>query len=270
MLRKIVFAALLFAATFGARAAEFTDVYYVPAESGWGVFVVQSDTTQFLAFFVFDPNGNPIWYSCLLALDQAGTSFTGPLYLSHGTYYAAPWNPDPAVAHTTADGTCAFTPIDAYHATLTYTVNGAPMVVKAIQRIALTSYMMAGTYSGSAAGAISGCQDPASNDPAFRGRYVLAVTQNGDTSATLTFTFVDMNHSGIVCTISGPLTHYGRIYQLNGQASCTGPGLNTGPQAATVNSFHPTGQGIEGHWTGSLGGGCGGSFHFAAVLTVNN
>ena len=272
MLRKILFAVLLFAATFGARAAEFTDVYYAPADGGgWGVFVVQSNTTQFLAFFVFDQEtpGKPTWYSCLLALNQAGTSFTGSLYLSGGTYYGSPW--DPSAVQIMTVGTCAFTPIDAYNATLTYSVNNGPTVVKAIQRFPLTSYMMAGTYSGSAAGAISGCQNPNFNDPAFRGRYVLAVvTQSVDQAATLTLTFVDNVHTGLVCTISGPLTHYGRLYQLNGQASCTGAGINTGLQAATVNSFHPTGQGIEGHWTGSLGGGCGGSFHFAAVLTVNN
>ena len=271
MLRKFVLAVLLFTATFSTQATEFSDVYYVPAEGGWGVFLVQSDITQFLAFFVFDQNGKPTWYSCLL-MGPDGTNYTGPLYASTGTYYALPWNPDPAVAKTVSVGSCSFTPIDAYHATLTYTLNGGPTVVKAIQRTPLNPYVLAGTYSGSAAGSISGCQNPMFNDPAFRGRYVLTVVTPTaptpiDQSATLTLNFVDNVHNGLVCTISGPLTHYGRLYQLNGQASCTGAGINTGLQPATINSFHPTGQGIEGHWIGSLGGGCNGSFHFAAVQT---
>jgi hypothetical protein len=127
-----------------------------------------------------------------------------------------------------------------------------------------------GNYSGSMAGSVSGCQNPNSNDPAFRGRYGLAVTQNGDQSATLTFTFVDMNHSGIVCTVSGALTHLGRLYQLNGPLSCVGPGVGPGANPVTINSLHPTGQGIEGHLSGSAGDGCTVSLHFAAVKNVNN
>jgi hypothetical protein len=120
------------------------------------------------------------------------------------------------------------------------------------------------------AGSISGCTNPASNDAAFRGRYGLTVTQVADQSATLTFTFVDTTHTGLVCTLSGPLTHLGRLYQIAaGTSSCTGS-ITTGPHAATVEGLHPTGQGIEAYWTGFVGGGCLASLHFAAVLNVNN
>ena len=52
MLRKMVVAVLLCVASLGAGASEFTDVYVDTNETGWGIFVVQSDTFQFLAFFV--------------------------------------------------------------------------------------------------------------------------------------------------------------------------------------------------------------------------
>jgi carbon monoxide dehydrogenase subunit G len=119
-------------------------------------------------------------------------------------------------------------------------------------------------------GSISGCADPNSNDPAFRARYGLTVTQVADTSATLTFSFVDQGHNGIICTLSGPLTHFGRLYKLNAQQSCTGPGQDNTPYAVTVDSLHPTGQGIEGHLTASVGAGCMATLHFAAVRNVNN
>ncbi len=54
------------------------------------------------------------------------------------------------------------------------------------------------------------------------------------------------------------------------EASYAGPSVATGMQPATINSFHATGQGIEGHWTGSGGGGCTVTLHFAAVQIVNN
>ena len=131
--------------------------------------------------------------------------------------------------------------------------------------------MLAGNYSGSMSGSISGCVDPTGNDPAFRGRYGLTVSQVGDASATLVFSFVDTTHNGIICTATGPLTHLGRLYQLAGTLACVGPGQDNNPHPATIDSFHPTGQGIEGKITSpNFGGGCTGTLHFSAVLNVNN
>ena len=267
MLRKMVVAVLLCVASLGAGASEFTDVYVDTNETGWGIFVVQSDTFEFLAFFVYGEDGKPTWYSCQLSLDANG-NYSGQLYASTGAYYGGPW--DPSAQHTVAVGTCRFAPTDIYNATLTYSLTGGPTVVKPIQRFPLTPYAFGGNYSGSMAGSVSGCQNPNSNDPAFRGRYGLTVTQNGEQSANSTFTFVDMNHSGIVCTVAGPLTHLGRLYKLNGQLTCAGAGVSPGPNPVTIDSLHPTGQGIEGHLTGSGGGGCALSLHFAAVQNVNN
>jgi hypothetical protein len=150
-------------------------------------------------------------------------------------------------------------------------VTGSPTVKKTIQRQTPTAYVLTGNYSGSMSGSITGCTDPTGNDAAFRARYGLTVVQVADQSATLTFTFVDTIHNGIVCTAAGPLTHLGRLYRIsNGQLSCTGPGSPPGILAATIDSFHPTGQGIEGHLTSDVGGGCAASLHFAAVKNVNN
>ena len=262
MLKRLVLAVLLLCAAMSAGALEFTDVYYNPAEPGWGDFVVQSDTFQFHAFFIYGADSKPTWYTAQLTDDGTG-KYTGPLYATTGSYFPLPWNP--AQLTVNAVGTATFQPVDPYHATLTYSVNGVGTVTKAIVRQTLTPYVLAGNFSGSMAGSISGCANPTDNDPAFRGRYVLAVTQVADQSATLTFTFVDTNHSGIVCTMSGPLTHLGRLYQFNGQIDCGG-----GTHAATIDGLHPTGQGIEGHFTGGTGGGCTGSLHFSAVRNVNN
>lgn len=269
MLRKWV-VALLFAVTcLDAAAREYTDVYYDTDEPGWGAFLVQSDTFQFVAFFIYGPDGKPVWYTALLNDDGTG-QYTGQLYVTTGTPFSAPWNP--AQFSATPAGTATFHPLDIYHATLTYTVNGAGTVVRPVQRQPLTPYPMDGRYSGSMAGNVSGCVQPASNDPALRARYILDVTKVADASATLTFTFVDNVHTGLVCTVTGPLSHFGRLYQMAGATAiaCTGMGTDGQPRPATVDSFHPTGQGIEGRLTGNFGGGCSGTLHFAAVLNVNN
>src|SRR5262249_48667998 len=53
MLKRLAMLILLLFAVARADALEYTDVYYTTAEPGWGVFLVQSDTTQFLAFFIY-------------------------------------------------------------------------------------------------------------------------------------------------------------------------------------------------------------------------
>jgi len=268
MLRNIIVATWLCITALSANATEYTDAWVPLGEEGSGTLIVQSESFIILGLWVFDQNGKPVWYSCQITLGANGSTFSGGLYASTGTYYALPWNP--AAAGITQVGTCTFVPTDAYNATLTYTFTGAQPIVKQIQRFPLTGYNLAGNYSGSMAGSVTGCQDPGGNIPSFRGRYNLVVTQNGDQSAGLTFTFVDNVYGGTVCTVNGPLAHYGRLYQLNGVTNCTGPDIATGNSPATINSLHPTGQGVEGHWTGSVGGGCQASLHFSAVQNVNN
>jgi hypothetical protein len=268
MLKRLLLAALCFVAC-NAHALEYTDVYYDPAESGWGLFLVQSDTVQFVAFFIYGADGKPTWYTAQLTDDGTG-QYTGSMYATTGSPFGSAWNPGQLTV--TPAGTATFHPLDRYHATLTYTVNGVATVVRPIQRQTLTSYPMAGRYSGSMAGSISGCTN-GNDDPAFRARYVLDVAQDGDTSAALTFTFVDQAHNGIVCTATGPLAHFGRLYQMPGaMLVCSGPGQDAKPHSATIESLHPTGQGLEGRFsaTATLGGGCSASLHFAGVLNVNN
>jgi hypothetical protein len=92
-------ALLLLTAAFNAKGLEYTDVYYDPAESGWGAFLVQSNTFQFIAFFIYGSDTKPTWY-------------TAP----------------PAQLSVNTVGNATSQPIDHYRATLTYTVNGVATV----------------------------------------------------------------------------------------------------------------------------------------------
>jgi hypothetical protein len=74
----------------------------------------------------------------------------------------------------------------------------------------------------------------------------------------------------MVCTLNGPLTHFGELYTISpANYGCSGgPGAFSpgGIVSAAIQSFHQTGQGIEGHRTASTSSGCSQSIHFAAVL----
>src|SRR4051794_40192100 len=129
-----------------ARAADYTDIWYTPAEPGWGVNLVQADNFLFLTFFIYGSDFRPTWYTGQLTWD--GAKYTGGLYLTQGTYWALPWSP---ANHPPAQlvGTATFTPgPNAYQATLQYSVNGVGAVTKVVERQTLTSIALGGTYAG--------------------------------------------------------------------------------------------------------------------------
>lgn len=65
MIRRVILALLLLSASYAA-ANTYNDVFFDVAEPGWGVFVKQSNTFQFLAFYIYGPTGQPTWYTAQL------------------------------------------------------------------------------------------------------------------------------------------------------------------------------------------------------------
>jgi len=264
MFKRMIVLLSLMTLALTARAGasnSYTDVYYLPAESGWGVFIVQTNTFQFMAFFIYDSTGKPVWYTATLTDDGTG-NYSGALYSTTGTYFAQPWNA--GQLHVDQVGTAKFAPISNYQATLTYTVNGAGTVMKTVQRQTLTPENLAGSYSGSLVGSVSGCTSPASNVASFNGRFNLTVAQVDNSSATFVFTVTAYNDTPVnaVCTLSGPITQGGLLYQMpNASYSCP---LSHATHAI-INHFRVSGQGIEGRWHADDGGGCTESVHFSAV-----
>lgn len=252
----------LFGASFAsppARAIDYTDLWFIPGEAGWGVNVVQSDTFMFLTFFVYGPDGKPTWYSADLSFN--GTVYTGGLYATRGTYFALPWNP--ANNATTLVGTATFQPSDlnAYQATLTYTVNGVGTVVKSIERQTLTTIALGGNYVGGQAGGYSSCSASGDNGP-YTDKYTLGVTQTTDGVATFTFVY----DSNATCVLSGTLEQHGQLYRIPGASyQCTGSLTYT--TTATVYEIKATAQGIEGRLAATMpGSSCQENANFSAVL----
>ena len=76
---------LLAVASFLALPAHSTsfstdqsDLYYIPAESGWGVQLVQRGSVIFATLFVFGPGGATTWYVATLNF-VSGSTWTGDL-----------------------------------------------------------------------------------------------------------------------------------------------------------------------------------------------
>lgn len=255
-LRLLCALSMLHAVT--AAAVDYTDIWYTPAEPGWGVNLVQSDSFMFATFFVFAQGGTPTWYTGQLNRDGAG-KFNGALYASTGTYFAAPWVA--SASNTIAAGTVSFEPASgsATAGTLVYTVNGVGTVSKSIQRQTLTRIPLGGLYAGGQTGTYAGCSN-SSNNGDYVDRYDLEVTHLSGGTATFRFKYT----TGLVCTLSGAIEQHGQLYRMPSAAYACSDGLDT---TATVYEIKATGQGVEGRFDApSIGGGCREQGRFAAVL----
>ncbi len=121
-------------------SVNFQDMWWTPAEPGWGLTIAQQDTTIFSAIYNYDATGKPLWLvasSVTLAVTGNEASFTGDLFSVKGpAFNASPWT----LTTPTKVGTLKFTPDARSFAkgTLVYTVNGVT-VTKKIERFNFAS-----------------------------------------------------------------------------------------------------------------------------------
>jgi len=253
MIKRFLLHCLLFTATSSAFATDYTDIYFIPAESGQGYNVVQSDAFMFVTFFIYGPGKTPTWYTADLTQDGSG-NFNGLLYATTGTFYGATWNTQDLT--TTPVGTASFQPTSPYTATLVYTVTTPPAmaatVTKQIQRQTLTAITIGGTYVGGQSGAYSGCNSSAANGP-YSDYFNLQVTQLTGGSVTFQFDYL-FDNPEFTCTLTGTLVQYGQLYTVPTATYTCSDGLNTN---ASMSEIKATSLGIEGRFSApDVGGGC--------------
>ena len=248
-IRLAVAAAGLAAASHALPAAassfsvDQSDLWWNPAESGWGIQLVQRGALIFATMFVYAANGTPTWYVALLqppaaagddAAKAATLSWSGELDATTGTGFGAAWNP--SAFHVTKVGSMTWTPTDSISGMLVYSVNGVP-VSKSIVREFITFDDFSGTYFGGIQLTQTGCTDPSKNGT-FDDSANVTITQN-DTSLGLTITTLS---TGSSCTFQGPLTQAGRFGAAAGTFVCNGkttPGtlynMVVGPDSVLVH-----------------------------------
>ncbi len=106
---------------------DYTDLWWNPAESGWGVALTQDQGMIFVAWFTYDGKGDPTWYvasACPLASSvTTGNGCTGDVYqVNGGSPLTDNWNGDnKAVAKV---GSVSFSFSDANNGVMSYSLNG--------------------------------------------------------------------------------------------------------------------------------------------------
>ena len=242
-------AALLAALGFSLPASattygiDYTDLWFNPAESGWGVNVIQQYETLFATLFVYGSDGTARWF---VASDLRGspTSFTGPLYQTTGPAFTAPWT---GGATPTQVGTMTFNFTSWNAATLSYVVNGQT-ITKQIQRQTWRNNQLAGNYIGGMTVIGSACTPASDNGLAF-----LAVGTGmrvtGTTALTIRVEFTTSQNQPGVCTWTGNYAAAGRLGQITGTYTCTA-GSSTSNGTFTMNEVDVSRNGFSATYNG--------------------
>ena len=241
MLKRLLLTLLMLTAS--ARAAtDYSDIWFNPAEAGWGMNVVQSDAFLFLTFFIYGADSKPTWFTGQVTLD-ASNNFNGTLFATTGTYYILPW----AGFTGAAAGTASFQPLTPYTARLVYTVSGVGTVTKLIQRQTLTAIAIDGDYTGGLNLAHSQCVNSGSGTLTVNFSINQPLHNSGPVSIVM------LRADGVNCTFTGPLTQWGKLYQMSNATYTCNNGRNT---TANINELAATTFGIEGRWSAFVQDGC--------------
>ncbi len=247
LLRLRTFAVALLAALAFARpaaAVDYTDIWWNPLESGWGVNFIQASDFIFATFFIYANNQQPTWVTAQLTRGNNNV-WTGPLYFTTGSYYGAPW--DPAQQTVTQVGTATFVPTDSATGTLTYIV-GQVTVAKTITRQTLKTIPAGGKYAGAVTLAYSGC----TNNGAASYWAELVLSQTTDGVMQFTWQAYDNNGQPFNFVMAGSSIQQGQLYRLPNATYTFG----STTLRADVSEVRVTSQGIEGVWVSNFGQGC--------------
>jgi cytochrome c553 len=106
-----------------AGSFNYTDQWWNPAESGWGVTIIhRAASNQILAIVNhYDEARRPVWYA-VTGGTWSGDTFTGPLYSTSGPTLGGAY--DPASLQVRPVGTATFTFANFENATLDLVIDG--------------------------------------------------------------------------------------------------------------------------------------------------
>jgi hypothetical protein len=189
-----------------------SDLWYIPAESGWGIQFVQRGSVIFATMFVYDQFNVPIWYVATMS-SVGNFTWTGNLLLTNGPWFGTvPFNTNAVTFRSV--GTMTWTASSVITGTLTYSVDGVPVAKNLVRQL-----LVLDDYSGHYAGGIhqtsTGCFNPAFNGTR-ESIGTVNVTQNG-----AAITLQSFPSTGGSCSYPGMLTQFGQMGDVTGSYTCS-------------------------------------------------
>jgi len=264
----IAFLAVLAGNHLASAATNYTDMWFNPSESGWGVNLTQDyNGPIFATFFVYAASGAPTWVVSLLTFDPVSGEYAGTLYETASGAPLTSQTFSPAAVQTNNVGTASFTPADAATGTLAYTYRGSS-VVKQITRQPLytantvsNATFLTFTPGGTAYRALFESRNNGRCAVSYPGQETTSGTwrifPTAVTSSSITFNIGVCDSTTGGCVISAPVCAYTgapvqtwRVMSVSGTLNCTeGRGFSggmTGVLAATFYETEHTDAGVNG------------------------
>ena len=116
----------IFATGTTQPAVDYTDLWWNPNESGWGVALTQQYEVIFATWYTYNSSGNAIWYvasRCAVTHDFYRDSCIGELYqFTAGRSLTSAW--DSSAMTSVVVGTVTFTFTDTSNGSMSYSING--------------------------------------------------------------------------------------------------------------------------------------------------
>ncbi len=199
--------------------SDYTDTWWNPAESGWGVQLIQQVDRIFATIYVYDLQSNPDWYAATLTLNASGT-WKGDLYATHGPWFGGPFNPTAVTTRQVGDLSVTFSGTN--HGALTYSIDGVP-VSRSIERMTMRTADLSGGYLFWMNATMSAC----AGEPAASGA-LAAIAQFTHTGGSVTAQVQIVAADGtLTCDFAGNFVQTGRLARSDGTFSCPTGGYGT-------------------------------------------
>lgn len=232
-------------------SADYTDLWWNSAESGWGVNVIQQGDTLFATFFVYGADSSARWYvaSGLTLSDTTGgiTTFTGKLYQTTGPWFGASFNPNNV--GVTEVGTATFSFSSASTGSLVYTV-GSTTVTKQVTRQTWRNSTPAGHYyPGGLTGTASACQNASNNGSVYFSGFLSASLTGSLAAFQIDFA---SGSSTVTCVFNGTWVQQGRLGAVNaGTWACSTGTTQLNQGTFTLSSVDVQVSGMTAIFSGS-------------------
>ncbi len=143
-----------------AASQNYQDLWYIPAEEGWGVNITHQENTLFATWFTYDADGQGVWFVASDVQRQYDGSFQGEVYRTTGTPLAQ-INGASATASVTRVGLIRFFFRDGVNGEMAYDVSGARNVKQIVRQ----------TFSSVG---VNNCSNAASIKPAYTPSFAVA------------------------------------------------------------------------------------------------
>lgn len=249
LLRSLAFtlaAALGIAAPASAStfSVDYTDLWYIPNESGWGINLIQQRNVIFATMFVYGTDNTPRWYVASDLESSNGTGFTGALFKTTGSYFGAAWNP--ATSSATPAGSMSIVFNSPTSATLTYTIDGVT-VSKTLLRQTWTGENLTGNYLGGLTSSTSGCT---SGNILIFGTSMTVSHNTANQAVTITLNAPASSGASATCTFNGTYGQQGKLGSITGNWSCTVGGSPSNSGTFTMSELQATIRGFNAKFTG--------------------